>query len=297
MLRHFFLFFVPFAINALDNSHLWMKMCAGRSKCCRTWQSAVKASNEQNHHFLNDLERSIKQSLEDPGYFMNKLIAYDNFEPSWNCELRQRVPSKPGDGPKWTCGVQLLSSKSLVYSFGSNADVQFEREISNYTKDIFIFDPTGSKEDAVKIRAMGFNFIESGLVGLGQNSFKFYEKSYPGLDLLNHIKTLGHTGRKIDILKVDIEGSEFESFRNITIGECTHADVKIDQLLIEIHQTNIVAISTLLRHFMRCNMRIFSKERNGWGCQGFKCVEFSLVSPSHAFGVFRATHPSCNDIR
>lgn len=272
-----------FAADA-SSDHIWMKMCPDKSPCCRVWQSAVKMSNDQNLAFLGSRR----------GY-NNSKYAYDNFEPSWNCDLKIRVPPKSGDGPKWMCGPDLLSQNSLVYSFGSRGEISFESDIaSKYTKNVFIFDPTVKKATVDAIKAKGFNFIEVGLLGRGETSFTFKNVTYPGLDLISHMKALGHTGRLVDVLKVDIEGSEYATFKDITVGECPEAEIKTDQIEIEVHGTKYDQISELLQHFMKCNMRIFSKERNAWGCDGYRCLEFSLVSPSHALRVFKTTHPSCD---
>ena len=37
-------------------------------------------------------------------------------------------------------------------------------------------------------------------------------------------------------------------------------------------------------------MMIFHKERNQWGCNGYTCVEYSLISPAAAKRAFASTH-------
>jgi hypothetical protein len=222
--------------------------------------------------------------------------AYDYFEPSWNCDLKRRVPLTSGDGPKWMCGAELLTADSLVYSFGSAGRNDFEIALMDkYTKQIFIFDPTVRKEDVKRIRSEGFTFLELALLGRGQSSVNIANKTYPGMDIVSHMKALGHTGRVIDVLKIDVEGSEYMSLRDFVVGDCTGAQVRADQILIELHNTNVEKIAALMDRLMKCNMRIFSKERNHWGCDGYKCVEFSFVGPTQAFKVFKATHPSCSN--
>ena len=57
--------------------------------------------------------------------------------------------------------------------------------------------------------------------------------------------------------------------------------IKVNQVLIELHLDRLVDTSQLKEFFWsadRAKMRVFSKERNGWGCQGTKCVEYSLAS-------------------
>jgi hypothetical protein len=40
----------------------------------------------------------------------------------------------------------------------------------------------------------------------------------------------------------------------------------------------------------RQGFMVFHKERNHWGCDGYMCVEFSIVSPGVAKAEFGATH-------
>ena len=201
-----------------------------------------------------------------------------------------------GDGPKWMCGVQYLKSDSLVYSFGSDGDTSFERAVHNITKtsNIFIFDPTLTVKKRKKVyREVPYTLTEVGLLGKNGTGFTYHKKWFPARSLPDHMTQLGHVGATINVLKVDIEGSEFAAFRDVVIGECAHADVQIDQLLVEVHGTDRGVLVPFMQQLAKCNLRLFSKERNGWGCSGYLCVEYSFVAPSFAFDVFRGTHSSC----
>ena len=63
--------------------------------------------------------------------------------------------------------------------------------------------------------------------------------------------------------------------------------IKVDQVLIELHHTKVGRRlrgdfgRTLQRFFAaadRAKLRITHKERNQWGCDGYRCVEYALVS-------------------
>ena len=65
--------------------------------------------------------------------------------------------------------------------------------------------------------------------------------------------------------------------------------IKVDQVLIELHHTKVGRRlrgdfgRTLQRFFAaadRAKLRITNKERNQWGCDGYRCVEYALVSES-----------------
>jgi hypothetical protein len=204
-----------------------------------------------------------------------------------------------GDGPKWMCGVDILPQDALIYSFGSNGDTSFERAVNKITSstNIFIFDPTLDDEKRLKV-AKSNNFttlIEVGLSANGTTNFNVSGVSLPVRGMKEHMAALGHSDRKINVLKVDIDGSEYKSFRNLKVGECVGADVFVDQLLIEVHTffNKEKLLMKLMQRFAKCNLRLFNKERNAWGCDGYNCVEYSFVAPSFAFEVFKSTHPSC----
>jgi hypothetical protein len=208
-----------------------------------------------------------------------------------------------GDGPKWMCGVDILLQDALIYSFGSNGDTSFERAVNEITSstNIFIFDPTldDKKRQNVAKTNKFTTLVEVGLSASGSTGFNAtIDKAkvwLPALGLKEHMAALGHSDKKIDVLKVDVEGSEYDSFRNLQIGECVDADVYVDQLLIEVHKHGESGslLKNLMETFAKCNLRLFSKERNAWGCNGYNCVEYSFVAPSFAFEVFTSTHPSC----
>jgi hypothetical protein len=47
------------------------------------------------------------------------------------------------DGPKWTCGVQLLRHPCIVFSLGSDNVIDFEKELYKWGQcTIHVFDPT-----------------------------------------------------------------------------------------------------------------------------------------------------------
>ena len=62
-----------------------------------------------------------------------------------------------------------------------------------------------------------------GLVGKDQKGFSYEGNDYEAEDLLTHMRNLNHyypppQQQLLDILKVDIEGSEYDAFDDIKIG-------------------------------------------------------------------------------
>ena len=83
-----------------------------------------------------------------------------------------------------------------------------------------------------------------------------------------------------------LEGCEYAAmpplFELIASGK-----IKVDQVLIELHHTKVGRRlrgdfgRTLQRFFAAADtakLRITHKERNQWGCDGYRCVEYALVS-------------------
>ena len=58
--------------------------------------------------------------------------------------------------------------------------------------------------------------------------------------------------------------------------------IQVDQLQVELHQNGntLETISNLFLAADKAKLRIFHKERNHWGCSGYRCVEYSFISES-----------------
>lgn len=180
-------------------------------------------------------------------------------------------------GPKFVCGVEVLAKMTnncLVYSVGSNNDIRFERAVNTYINgcEIHTFDPT-----MIDTPFVGGKYATFHPWGLGTDGGKEEIMSFETV-----MKKLGHTNRTIDILKIDCEGCEWAAmpplFELIASG-----GAKVNQVLIELHQgqTNFTAhLNQFFQAADKAKLRIFHKERNQWGCDGFRCVEYALVSES-----------------
>lgn len=147
----------------------------------------------------------------------------------------------------------VLNSKSIVYSFGIGEDISFDREmIKMHNCQVFGFDPTPKSIDWIKKEQLpsNFSFLEYGIdsrtdfvnfnLPINQDFVSGSTISHKNVDEKNMIsvpmksfgditKELGHT--HIDVLKMDIEGSEYHVIESIL-----SSDVKIDQILIELHE-------------------------------------------------------------
>lgn len=238
---------------------------------------------------------------------------YDPYEPDWSCPYFERVgddvagrPLLYGDGRKVTCSPQLLNNPTcLVYSFGSNNELSFERGIwrlSGKKCDIRVFDPTPRRwqrrvSKHVKDQFNG-TFYRIGLfdgtpIIVGKRSLAARTGT-----LLDIMQQLDHSSKRINILKVDIDGHEWGAFPSI-FAACQAKQLVIDQLLIELHMdmgpTNVTSdmVFTFFNLARACGLRMFYKEPNTHACGGWGCAEFSFVNEIFACQSFNL-YSGCN---
>lgn len=147
---------------------------------------------------------------------------------------------------------QLVNKNSIIYSFGIGKDISFDLTcIKTHKCKVFGFDPTPKSIDWIKSQNLNKSFVfynygisqitgemdfflpmnENGVSGslVGtkvvnkDRSIKVPMKSF--IDIANE---LGHT--KIDVLKMDIEGSEYEVLESII-----SSPIEVRQILVEFH--------------------------------------------------------------
>jgi len=147
---------------------------------------------------------------------------------------------------------EFLNENSIVYSFGIGEDISFDKAIiQQYKCNVYGFDPTPKSIKWIKNQSLpnNFNFYEFGLGNKSgivdfflpknpnhvsgsiviQNNVDIMERVTVQMKSLQDIVSqLGH--KQIDILKIDIEGAEYD-----VIEDILKTDVLITQILIEFH--------------------------------------------------------------
>lgn len=151
----------------------------------------------------------------------------------------------------WSVCDELLSEKSVVFSFGIGEDASFDTElIEKFNLKVHAFDPTPKSIEWVKEQNFPDNFImhQYGLYSLDGVLVFFPPKNS---NFVSHTIVAGQQDDKsgvslpvkkistilselnvseVDILKMDIEGSEYEVVEDIKV-----LDFRPKQILIEYH--------------------------------------------------------------
>jgi Methyltransferase domain len=255
-------------------------------KCQNIWREQM-----EKHAFLY---HARSQTIMSRGHNFTGRTAYDVFEPTYTCQSEYRRGQLFGDGGKFVCGnpSYFRSRKCLVYSVGSNGDVSFESDaVKAFGCEVHTFDPTGNTTHfEAAVLASGATFHPIGVAGVPATS----ENSVTNdpvqlLPLQDIIDYLGHSGRHIDILKIDCEGCEYDAFASLW-SHLKNKVISIGQMQIELHFTDFARISDFFEGAHSAGFMVFHKERNQWGCDGYLCVEFSLIHADEARRIYQHEH-------
>jgi FkbM family methyltransferase len=148
--------------------------------------------------------------------------------------------------------LDTLGDNAIIYSFGIGEDISFDREIMNNCQcTVYGFDPTPKSIEWISAQNCppNFKFFPFGIATKsGEVEFYLPQRSeYVSGSILQNqnvdvnrkikvpmksfddiVKVFHHS--KIDVLKMDIEGAEYE-----VLPEILKSSVQIDQILLEFH--------------------------------------------------------------
>jgi len=151
----------------------------------------------------------------------------------------------------WALWPAAITPASTIYSFGVGDNVAWDLEmIRRYGVSVHAFDPTPASIAWVKRQKLPRQFVfhDCGISNF-DGTLDFYPPRKAGNThysqeqrsggktaavrgrvncLTTIMRRLGH--RHIDVLKLDVEGSEFEA-----IPDILESGISVDQLLVEIH--------------------------------------------------------------
>jgi len=163
---------------------------------------------------------------------------WDFFIPAFQCPHRVQRVGTLGDGGKWVCGLDRVAKqdKCVIYSFGINGESSFEAtllkrgptcEAWGYDYSVNSWGPEITDDPELRDRA---HFKPFALGGTNHHNDSDNPK-YWTLDALMSLN--GHTF--IDILKIDIEGGEFDSLATFLAAHAEDKVFPVGQLQLEIH--------------------------------------------------------------
>jgi len=180
------------------------------------------------------------------------------------------------EGAMWGICPASLSDARIVYSFGVGEDISFDLAlIRRFGLQVHAFDPTPRSIEWVRSQTLPHEFVfhpygianADGLrkfappVNPNHVSHTILERNTarPAIDvpvcrLPTILKSLGHA--KIDLLKMDIEGAEYE-----VLADMFDCDIQVDQLLVEFHhrwpEVGVEKTRQALRNLKLHGYRIF----------------------------------------
>ncbi|XP_070571972.1 probable methyltransferase-like protein 24 [Ptychodera flava] len=200
----------------------------------------------------------------------------------------------PADGGWDVClDVGVTSKKCIIYSFGISDDWSFDEDAVKYGCDVYSFDPTIGLSDHQ--RNEHHWFYNMGL--WHENTERYFEsKAKNGTLIKNHwvCRTvdyirdmLKHGDRPIDMLKMDIEGTEHTVFpQMLESGILNH----VKQFSFELHM-GVGETKQRRWHLYQALEKLM------------KSYDFKLwkVHPNEAvqlkdFGAYAGMHPCCHEL-
>ncbi len=187
---------------------------------------------------------------------------FQRLKPNFPCifgviPLGTAEKSSIDDGHKFACGLHFISGGPVVYSFGSNRKQDFELSILKLRPDasIHIFEliPGNLPQEVDRDSRIHYNSV--GLGGYDNST----DMNYVVKTMRELMSDRNHT--YIDILKMDIEGVEFNWLKY----EAPRLIPRIGQYLVEVH----VHFGFVERYFPKEDAFSFTEELEKYGFRLF----------------------------
>ena len=287
----------------------------------RQWlQTQSKQLSQESDKYHPGISHKELMNM-DPFSLSTGINVWDLYPPQLSCPDVMRI-GKVGEGGKWVCGIQHLSTISdcVMYSFGISTDMSFEVEILLRTNCIIhAFDPTVGKLPYHNLRPellramtpqqrarIRFHKTAMGTRSGSSQIHSFNEQFY---DIMHR---LGHSF--VHLLKVDIEGGEWAVFnslfhdpahraqahRSSAVAHSSHSktpSLPVGQLIIELHYHSMEAIEQFFSGAESFGLLPFSREINLQPCLGGGQPVAAEYSFLHVDNYFAPSHTTTTTVK
>ncbi|WEW56386.1 hypothetical protein PRK78_001829 [Emydomyces testavorans] len=196
----------------------------------RLWKDSVKTRKPMKAWYDNN----EKKDRNFPKEYVAPYNLYDFVYPSFNCPHELERIGKAGDGGKWICGMSRYEANKnrpcIIYSFGVNDDSAFENSVLSRTNcEIWGYDYSvvSWAKDLEPAYASRAHFTQAGISNVTDT-----QRSPPFYAVKDLMRMNGHD--YIDIMKMDIEGSEFDALSSF-MAQFQTDQLPVGQLLVEAH--------------------------------------------------------------
>ena len=139
------------------------------------------------------------------------------------------------DGKKTVCienGLLPPGGPCLIYSFGIKDDTSFETEMVEFGCTVHAFDPTVRLDKSKLPEGLHVHYI--GVDGRTWTHRTADGKEFQLMTFNDLVRHLGHEGRRIDYVKLDVEGSEW-SIVTDQMGSADSVLRNVPQFFLEFH--------------------------------------------------------------
>jgi len=261
--------------------------CWGLHQDCHCRVVPLQGRGKRSSRSLQQLgEKHIEfEGLDTIG----SLEAWAPFLPTWPCFWGLAVAGSLDDPAvnKFVCGLELYHyTPCVVYSFGSNMQMEFESSVQQLNPDceIHTFDPTvtfqSPEVEQVIAGTAKINFHKLGLAGN-----KTVLHGVGKVDTLANIaRSLGHT--HIDILKIDVEGAEYSAVQSWKQSKIP----SVGQVLMEVHEVprKIEKFRNLMNALADLDFKHVHIEMNGANHAEIVMVQRTFIPGFRSYPMTRA---------
>ncbi|XP_045592750.1 uncharacterized protein [Procambarus clarkii] len=184
------------------------------------------------------------------------------------------------DGSKLVCldaDVKLRPLHCLIYSFGVGNDFTFDEHMQDFGCEVHAFDHDDHHE-IYDFRLGPSAFFHKSRIGVRSGYFRFCENTANGrrcepavrYQTMSDIqRSLGHDGRQVDYMKLDIEGEEWGVLQHVL--DNTNVLDSVSQLSLEIHLDDLRQQKP---ETQRATIASYVKVLQGLASLGFQLVSY-----------------------